>query len=215
MGSETTSGAPTAADSLDPSAVCTTQDAAAAASQRQPKRSRASALMPCDAQATRQISHFTTTTTRLRTRTFAASSAGRWRSVRSRMASAKTAVAPSPMNNTVSQHTQHRQHTQHTHHHERRALGEYAEQNGKDGAGLVNGFFKGLEAFDLRLFEAGRFSRPIADGTDEVLDGAIAALDRSVFTVVLHDFSVTSILALSWTVPMECPTAPLRPWTCP
>lgn len=93
------------------------------------------------------------------------------------------------MNNTLSQHTQH------IHHHERRALGEYAEQNGKDGAGLVNVFFKGLEAFDLRLFEAGRFSRPIADGTDEVLDGAIAALDRSVcFLFLFNNFSVTHIL---------------------
>lgn len=44
------------------------------------------ALMPCDAQATRQMSHFTTTATRLRIRIFPASSAGRWGSVRSRMA---------------------------------------------------------------------------------------------------------------------------------
>lgn len=65
-----------------------------------------------------------------------------------------------------------------------RALGEYAEQNGatQDGGGLVNGFFRALEAFDLRLFEAGRFDRPVAEGTDEVLDGAIKALDRCAAT---------------------------------
>jgi hypothetical protein len=35
-----------------------------------------------------------------------------------------------------------------------------------------------LEAYDLRLFEAGRFSRPVAEGTDEVLDQAVKSLDR-------------------------------------
>lgn len=69
-----------------------------------------------------------------------------------------------------------------------RALGEYAEQNGAtaDGSGLVTGFFKALEAFDLRLFEAGRFSRPVADGTDKILDDAVKALDRRVPCIRSH-----------------------------
>ena len=35
-----------------------------------------------------------------------------------------------------------------------------------------------LEAYDLRLFEAGRFGRPVAEGTDELLDQAVKSLDR-------------------------------------
>jgi hypothetical protein len=37
---------------------------------------------------------------------------------------------------------------------------------------------KALEAYDLRLFEAGRFSRPVAEGTDELLEQAVKSLDR-------------------------------------
>lgn len=35
-----------------------------------------------------------------------------------------------------------------------------------------------LEAYDLRLFEAGRFGRPVAEGTEELLDQAVKSLDR-------------------------------------
>ena len=47
-----------------------------------------------------------------------------------------------------------------------------------------------LEAYDLRLFEAGRFGRPVAEGTDELLDQAVKALDRRAMQLHMVAFQV-------------------------
>ena len=62
----------------------------------------------------------------------------------------------------------------------RRAIGEYAVESYQVGeaSALVAGFFGALEAFDFALFEAVRFERPVADDGRELLDSAVAALDR-------------------------------------
>ncbi len=50
-------------------------------------------------------------------------------------------------------------------------------QVGEAGA-LVSGFFGALESFDFALFEAVRFERPVAADSRQLLDSAVAALDR-------------------------------------
>ena len=62
----------------------------------------------------------------------------------------------------------------------RRAIGEYAGEGGRVGEAstLVSGFFGALESFDFALFEAVRFERPVAANGRELLDSAVAALDR-------------------------------------
>jgi hypothetical protein len=46
------------------------------------------------------------------------------------------------------------------------------------GSTVWPAYLQALEAYDLRLFEAGRFGRPVAEGTDELLDQAVKSLDR-------------------------------------
>ena len=62
----------------------------------------------------------------------------------------------------------------------RRAIGEYAAEGGQVGeaGALVSGFFGALESFDFALFAAVRFERPVADNGRQLLDSAVAALDR-------------------------------------
>ena len=50
---------------------------------------------------------------------------------------------------------------------------------GEAGA-LVSGFFGALEQFDFALFEAVRFEKPVVDNGRQLLDSAVAALDKCV-----------------------------------
>lgn len=69
-----------------------------------------------------------------------------------------------------------------------RAIGEIAAQNNvADATATVNAFFKALESYDFRLFEAVRFGRPVADGTDHLLHQTLQALDRVVETAPLEE----------------------------
>ncbi len=72
-------------------------------------------------------------------------------------------------------------------------------QVGEAGA-LVSGFFGALESFDFALFEAVRFERPVAADGRQLLDSAVAALDRCLPDGAIHVSDVRrSCITLSWT----------------
>jgi hypothetical protein len=61
-----------------------------------------------------------------------------------------------------------------------------------------------LEAYDLRLFEAGRFGRPVAEGTDELLDQAVKSLDRRAMQVACGRLSSAMAVPILIVQPL-CP----------
>ena len=68
------------------------------------------------------------------------------------------------------------------------------------GSTVWPAYLQALEAYDLRLFEAGRFGRPVAEGTDELLDQAVKALDRYTSVHLIVDAVSSGLFELPLTL---------------